>query len=112
MFMKNDRGESDAMVISLSLSLGILLAVIVVNFTLLKKPAFYIDLRQYPIYGREGGALTQEALTAPPWKIIAPAGNQELVIVKAKDIPALLSALPAFYRHLRSVTDRIRAALG
>ena len=87
--MKRDRNESTAMIISLLLCLGILLAVILINYILLKKPSFYIDLRQYPVYGREGfepGFAGDE--TAVPWKLIAPAGDRELVIVKEKfDVP-------------------------
>ena len=84
--MNEDRQESMSLIISLLLCLGVILAAVLMNYVLLKKPDFYIDLRQYPMYGRIGFETDSPAgaESAPPWNIIAPAGDIQQIMVTEK----------------------------
>ena len=109
--MKDGRRISTAMIISLLLCLGVLLGAALMNRAVLRKHSFYIDLRDFPIYGREGfvhdpapGPGTE---LAPPWKLIAPSGDRDLVIVKEKfDVPRRAFLSP-FGQSPREYTYRI-----
>ncbi|MCL2127305.1 MAG: ATP-binding protein [Treponema sp.] len=81
------------------------------NWALSKKPAFYINLRDFPIYGREGfipdATPLPGAEKAPPWKQISPAGDSELVVVKEKFNVPRLAFLSPFGQSPREYTYRI-----
>ena len=107
--MSEDQKESTSLIISLLLCTGVLLTVILVGIILLKKPSFYVDLRQYPMYGRENFEPNSSlgAENSAQWKIIAPAGDRDLVIVKEKfDVPHGVFLSP-FGQSPREYTYRI-----
>ena len=107
--MREDRQESLSLIISFLLCLGVLLAAILINYVFLQKPALYIDLRQYPIYGRIGfeQGNPQGAEAAYPWKMLAPAGDRELVIVKEKFDVTKTAFLSPFGQSPAEFTYRI-----
>ena len=109
--MKDERRISIAMIISLFLCLGILLSVVMMNWVALRRHPFYINLRDFPIYGREGfnhdPSPMEGAEKASPWIPISPAGDYELVVVKEKfDVPRRAFLSP-FGQSPREYTYRI-----
>ena len=92
------RGTIGLMIIFL-VCLAVLAGAALMNWMTLEKPHFYLNLRAYPIYGREGFVpdLTPQpgAEQEAPWIEISPAGDNKLVLVKDKfDVPRLTFLSP------------------
>ena len=109
--MRAERRISLAMITGLLLCLGILLGAALMNWVLTRRPTFYVNLRDSPIYGREGFELDSDPLPGaeltPPWKLLSPAGDYKLVVVKEKfDVPRRAFLSP-FGQSPREYTYRI-----
>ena len=109
--MRAEQRISLAMITGLLLCLGILLGAALMNWVLTRRPTFYVNLRDSPIYGREGFELDRNprpgAELMPPWKLLSPAGDYKLVVVKEKfDVPRRTFLSP-FGQSPREYTYRI-----